>query len=518
VPRRSYSSDSEDFDPNQFLTAAQEATERSAFQNPLLAAGSGFGPLGRRSVPADYGATATDDEGNVLTSYPIPPQPLNQMPLEQQMAWHNQQIDDLGKQLTQKSTLLTQRINAKNLADENEKQRQLHDIADSLADLDPHDLDNYDDKKSKILARNAHAAGSTEANALFASHDNVYKNVRGIKDAADKKTADTYNQQVTTMLSTISTKYPELAGPFNQMLANHPEQALQFGAEQITERETGNTRAQLEDHFSPEEIQARFTDPKGNLLIPKANAAIKVKEGQNARQDAEDDRLLKMISSMEAQRDAVQQKEAQSIPGIMAGAATQNIAKLTAQLADSKISESAKADIQKQLAQEQATVGAFKSAWTPERDDVLNQLREEVGTRVIGRKIAKQRALSGEAGTVNINTGLVVPPPLTVPVAPPGSLTLGSTLPTLAPGPGAVPATPAAPVVPAVPVVPQRSAPVAVAGFPATPYGVTQTAAVAGQAAPAAPAVDQRVPHRLPDGRIAVPLPGNKWGVKRETK
>jgi hypothetical protein len=501
VPRKSYSSgsadDVADFDPNQFLTAAQQATERSAFQNPLLAAGSGFGPLGRRSVPADYGATATDDEGNVLTSYPIPPQPLNQMPLEQQMAWHNQQIDDLGKQLTQKSTLLTQKINAKNLADENMKQQQLHDIADSLADLDPRDLDNYDDKKSQILARNALVAGSAEANGLLASHDNVYKNLRGIKDAALKKIEDTQNTRVTTMLGQMTTKYPELVGEFNQMLAKDPERALQFGAEQITERETGNTRAQLEAHFSPEEIQAKFTDPKGNLLIPAANAAIKVKETQNARQDAEDDRLLKMISSMEAQRDVVQQKEEQSIPGMQASLARQNIAKLSVQLNDPKIGESAKADIQKQLAEEQATVDAFKSAWTPDRDAVLNQLREEVGNRVIARKITKQQALSGEQAAP------IVPPPLTVPVAPPTSPVATATPPSVPP--------------PAPPAV----APVAMAGFPATPYGVAQTAAVAGQGAPlpaATPAVDQRVPHRLPDGRIAVPLPGNKWGVKRETK
>lgn len=286
---------------NALMSDYDRIIENQSLSNPLLFQ-SAAPPLG---APAAAAAAPASDGGYVQPN-PLavpPPRPLSQMPLEQQLAWHQYQSDSLRQENANQSSLIDIKARARQEEFSSKAQRQADDVISRVGELDATDVPGYILKRTQLLKENPFAMGDPRVQALLTPLDDAHKNSRELTEAERVHKQGMEDDLVKVRLNQAYTQAaklgPQVLGEFNASVGTDPQAAISKVAELGALQERQNAITQLQDLGLPPERIAQFTGPGGEFLTTAAQAAIeretKNLSGQGVDQKRREDMYLSLL-------------------------------------------------------------------------------------------------------------------------------------------------------------------------------------------------------------------------------
>jgi hypothetical protein len=447
----------------------------SPYQRQILATQRADAVMAGPPAPNPLNTTSTiQPTATVEPSAPPVPNPLIQpafplstMSPERQLRWQETAQQAQKAQADLNATLMAQEISRREEAHKAEIIRQSKELIDRSSELDPSDLKGYPLARAKLARDYPIGAGSEEVKRALAPLDEIHKQASGYETwyqkEAEKQGQTEQQKRLDDARKVVNELGPDAIADFYQTQKNEgTEAAIEKVTKVAGDIKQSNLIAQLKNAgLTEEQIQAKYRG--GTTGEPFKYAAAEFEAKTKVNPELDYNRATANLLALQKQR-----QEARYDPN----------------------SAEPNPDWNDQME------AVYQGAWTNvnrlgARAGIQNfdpaKARAEKAQKDKEVAEAKARADQAKAGQPGYFGRLwgdlwnqpAVPPAGTPPAIP-------ATTPTVVPGATAMPTPVPTPVPTATPVT--------------------------------ASAVDQRVPYRLPDGRTAVPLPGNKWGVKRETK
>ena len=415
---------------DKYLDPFHQVVARSAAANPLSYIGTGYGAYG------DYGR-----EPNPLSH---PPVPVAELPIAQQIAWHDQIQKERANENTNQDALLTIKHRQ---YEEDQRTRALGDF-DKLRqraqdELDP-TKDDYMLKRNQIIADHAYGVLDPRFEQLLKGKDLVYQKKQDLDKESTQHARDLNDARMTSQITTAREMLkgsPELLANFELQVATNPAAAVAFAAQKAGEYKQQNTVADLKAYgYTDDQIKRDFTSPSGDFLFAAADR--RTKELEKAGTDEKRD--LDIYNAQLAQKNAIQKAEASSAliqDGVNKWKQAQALDK---KLADPNLTPAQRETLKTQRAaipDDQM----IPSEWTDEKEAVLGYYQQVAQMRGI-------RAVQ-EAQAEAKRRGIQLAPAQPQPVQPPPAAPSGQppVVPPVQPATAGQPVVLAQPVVPAAP-------------------------------------------------------------------
>jgi hypothetical protein len=411
--------------------------------------------------------TATVEPGAPPVPNPLiqPAFPLSTMSPERQFRWQEATQQAQKAQADLNATLMAQEISRREEAHKAEIIRQSKELIDRSSELDPSDLKGYPLARAKLARDYPIGAGSLEVQRALAPLDEIHKQASGYETwyqkEAEKQGQTEQQKRLDDARKVVNELGPDAIADFYQTQKNEgTEAAIEKVTKVAGDIKQSNLIAQLKNAgLTEEQIQTKYRG--GTTGEPFKYAAAEFEAKTKVSPEADYNRGVATLLQLQKQRQEARYDPNSSEP-------------------NPDWSDQAEAVYQGAMANvNRLGARAGIQGFDPAKARAEKAQKDKEAAEV---KAKADQAKAGQPGYFGnlVNAFMGNPPP---PVTPPA---VPATTPTVVPGATAMPTPVPTPVPTATPVT--------------------------------ASATDQRVPYRLPDGRIAVPLPNNKWGVKRETK
>jgi hypothetical protein len=415
---------------DKYLDPFHQVVAHSAAANPLSYIGTGYGAYG------DYGR-----EPNPLSH---PPVPVQELPIAQQIAWHDQIQKERANENTNQSALLD--IKSKQYL-EDSRTKALTDF-DKLreraqTELDP-SKDDYLLTRNRLISDHIYAVNDPRYEHLLKDKDTVYQKKQELQKESTEHQRNLNETRMTSQIATAREMLkgsPELLANFELQVANDPAAAVAFAAQKAGEYKQQNTVADLKAYgYTDDQIKRDFTSPSGDFLFAAADR--RTKELEKAGTDEKRD--LDIYNAQLAQKNAIQKAESSSAliqDGVNKWKQAQALDK---KLADPNLTPAQRETLKTQRAaipDDQM----IPSEWTPEKEAVLGYYQQVAQMRGI-RAVQEAQAEAKRRGIqLAPQTQPEAQPQTQPPATPPGQ-------PPVVPGqPAVATQQPVTPPVPAAP-------------------------------------------------------------------
>ena len=377
---------------DQLLDPFHQVVARDAQANPLLYAGTGWGPLGR---PAPQQTTEVG-EGNVPNPLVTPPVPIQEMPLAQQVAWHTLLTKENADANANQDALLTIKSNK----DKQEKIAKAQTDFEAIRvraknELDP-SQDDYPLVKNRIIADHAYGTLDPRFAGAFADTDAVFQKRQELQkenQQHERNLTDTrMTEQIQAGRQLANSAGPEYAAQFEAKVASDPAGAIAFAADAAGKYKIMNTVADLKAlGYDDAKIQKEFTSPDGNFLFGTADRRVKELSKARESADVEEKRALDIYNSQLNEKNAAMKLDSDPITATR----IENWNKAKAIDADPNLDQEAKA--KKKLELDPNGVGMTPPRWGDDKEQTL-QYYQRVAMLHGMRHAAEAEAEAKKAG------------------------------------------------------------------------------------------------------------------------